>query len=107
MTTKKVESFQKSRRHLNIFYHYTYSMQQKIDEILINTVDKYNSMSTSTLKEMQKDISKMKKELQSVKELVLESTLDLQDNVTRQVHQSRQRKKQEFKTQEEIEKRFL
>jgi hypothetical protein len=64
-------------------------------------------MAEVTLEQVNKNVLELKKELDEVKELLEESTLEFAEEVKAQVERSRKRPISEFKTQEEIEKKFL
>ena len=64
-------------------------------------------METVTLKQVNNNILVLKKELDDIKEILEESNLKLRDEVKAQIEESRKRPISKFKTQEEIEKKFL
>ena len=64
-------------------------------------------MAEVTLEQVNKNILVLKKEVDEIKELLEESNLELKDEVKAQIEESRKRPISEFKTQEEIEKKFL
>lgn len=64
-------------------------------------------MAEVTLEQVNKNILIVKKEIDEIKELIKESNLELKDEVKAQIKKSRKRPVSEFKTQEEIEKKFL
>ena len=64
-------------------------------------------MTKVTLELVNKNVLTLKKELDDIKELIEESGLELTDEVKAQIEESRKRPISEFKTQEEIEKKFL
>lgn len=64
-------------------------------------------MTTVTLKQINKNILALKKEVSEVKKLLEESQLELRDEVKAEIEASRKRPVSEFKTQEEMEKKFL
>lgn len=64
-------------------------------------------MATITLEQINKNILDLKKEMDDIKEILEESGLELTDEVKKQIDESRKRPVSEFKTQEEIEKKFL
>ena len=64
-------------------------------------------MAQITLEQANKNILKLKEEMEEIKELIEESNLELRDEVKAQIKESRKRPISEFKTQEEIEKKFL
>ena len=63
-------------------------------------------MAEVTLKEINMNLLLLKKEVDEIKEM-LEEDLELRDEVKAQIKESRKRPISEFKTQEEIEKKFL
>ena len=60
-----------------------------------------------TLNHVNRNVLILKKELDEIKELLEESTLELKDDVKTKIEESRKRPISEFKTQEEMEKKFL
>ena len=64
-------------------------------------------MEKVTLEELNKNILNVKEELDEIKGIIEESNLELRDEVKVQILESRKRKESEFKTQKEIEKKFL
>ena len=63
-------------------------------------------METITLEQVNKNILNLKRELEEIKELLEESNMELTDEVKTQIMESRKRPASEFKSQEEIEKKF-
>ena len=59
-----------------------------------------------SIEELNETVLLLKKEVEEIKE-VLEEELELRDEVKAQIEESRKRPISEFKTQEEIEKKFL
>ncbi len=64
-------------------------------------------MEKITLEKVNSNILILKKELDSIKEILEESELELNDGVKGAIVESRKRDVSEFKTQEEIEHKFL
>ncbi len=64
-------------------------------------------MATVSLEQVNENVLALKQEMDAIKELLEESQLDLRDDVIAQVEESRKRPVSEFKTQEEMEKKFL
>ncbi|MEK6812937.1 MAG: hypothetical protein AABX86_02365 [Nanoarchaeota archaeon] len=64
-------------------------------------------MVTVTLEQVNKNILDLKKELDEMKEILEESQLPLTQKVQQQLALSRKRHFSQFKTQTEIEKKFL
>jgi len=64
-------------------------------------------MAPVTLEQINENILEMKKDIEEIKELLEESNLELRDEVKTQIDESRKRHISEFKTQDEIEKKFL
>ncbi|MEK6963922.1 MAG: hypothetical protein AABX70_05830 [Nanoarchaeota archaeon] len=64
-------------------------------------------MATVSLEQVNENVLALKQEMDAIKELLEESQLDLRDDVIAQVEESRKRPVSEFKTQEEIEKKFI
>lgn len=64
-------------------------------------------MANITLEQVNKNVILIKKELDNIKEILEEDNLELRDEVKVQIEESRKRNISKFKTQEEIEKRFL
>ncbi len=64
-------------------------------------------MTEVTLEQVNTNVLTLKKELDEIKEIIEESTLELTDEVKVQIEESRKRPISEFKTQKEIEKKFL
>ncbi|MEK6907052.1 MAG: hypothetical protein AABW45_00850 [Nanoarchaeota archaeon] len=63
-------------------------------------------MEMVTLQKINENVLSLKKELEDIKEILEEGTLDLRDGVKLQIKESRKRPLKEFKTQKEIEKKF-
>lgn len=63
-------------------------------------------MAKVTLEELYEEVSQLKKEVSEMKEK-MEEDLELTDEVKAQIEESRKRPISEFKTQEEIEKKFI
>ena len=66
-----------------------------------------SSMVAITLKQVNENILALKQEVDTIKELLEESQLPLQDNVKREIAASRKLPIAAFKTQAEMEKKFL
>lgn len=64
-------------------------------------------MAEITLQKINENILGLKKELDYIKEILEESNLELTDEVKKQIDESRKRPVSDFKTQDEIEKKFL
>lgn len=64
-------------------------------------------MTSVTLEQVNDNILTLKQEVDEIKELLEESNSELTDNVKAQIEESRKRPVSEFKTQKEIEKKFL
>ena len=64
-------------------------------------------MEQITLEKVNENILILKKEVDEIKEMLEESDLELKDEVKAQIEESRRRPISEFKSQEEIEKKFL
>ena len=64
-------------------------------------------MASVTLEQVNNNILGLKQEVDKIKELLEESNFELADNVKVQIEESRKRPILEFKTQKEIEKKFL
>lgn len=60
-----------------------------------------------TLNQVNENVLTIKKELADIKVLLEESNLELKDEIKTAIKDSRKRPISEFKTQEEIEKKFL
>ncbi len=64
-------------------------------------------MTTVTLEKINENILSLKQELDGIKELLEESRLELRDEVKAEIRESRKRQPSTFKSQEEMEKKFL
>ena len=64
-------------------------------------------MTSVTLERINENILDLKKEIEDIKEMLEESNLELKDEVKKQIDESRKRPVSEFKTQDEMEKKFL
>jgi hypothetical protein len=64
-------------------------------------------MTTVTLNQINDNIIALKEELDEIKEFLEESTLDLRADVKEEIVASRNRPHSQFKTQEDMEKKFL
>lgn len=64
-------------------------------------------MTTVTLEQINQNILDLKKEMNDLKEILGENNMELTDEVKKQIDESRKRPISKFKTQEEIEKKFL
>ncbi len=64
-------------------------------------------MAQVTLEQVNKNVLQIKKELDELKEIVTESNLELTDEVKTAIETSRKRHISAFKTQKEIETKFL
>lgn len=60
-----------------------------------------------TLEKINENVLILKKEVDEIKEMLEESDLELKGEVKAQIEESRKRPVSEFKSQEEIEKKFL
>lgn len=60
-----------------------------------------------TLEEVNENVLNLKKEMDEIKELIGENSLELAFEVKSRIGESRKRSISEFKTQEEIERKFL
>ena len=65
------------------------------------------NMANVTLEQINTNILDLKKEFGELKELLKETNLELADEVKTQIQESRKRQVSQFKTQKEIEKKFL
>ena len=63
-------------------------------------------MATVTLEQVNENILSLKSELDEIKEFLEESSLDLADSVKKRIEESRARHISEFKSQEDMEKKF-
>ena len=64
-------------------------------------------MAQVTLEQINRNILILKEEIGEIKEVLEESNLELKESVKAQIKESRKRPAPEFKSQEEIEKKFL
>jgi len=64
-------------------------------------------MDAVTLEQVNENILDLKKEIDDIKELLEESKLELTAEVKAQIEESRKRPISEFKTQKDIERKFL
>ncbi|MDO8537540.1 MAG: hypothetical protein Q7S21_01520 [archaeon] len=64
-------------------------------------------MEKVTLEQVNRNVLSLKKEMDELKELLEERELELTDKVKSQIIESRKRPISEFKSQKEIEKKFL
>ncbi len=64
-------------------------------------------MTTVTLNQINENILALKEEIDEIKDFLEESTLDLRPEVKTEIEESRKRPISQFKTQEEMEKKFL
>jgi len=64
-------------------------------------------MNQITLEQVNQNVLNLKKEMDEIKELLEESNLELKDEVKVQIEESRKRPISGFKSQEDIEKKFL
>jgi len=64
-------------------------------------------MTTVTLEKINENILTLKQELDDIKELLEESRLELRDEVKAEISESRKRQPSTFKSQEDMEKKFL
>ena len=64
-------------------------------------------MEVVTLNQINDNILALKEEIDDIKEFLEESTLDLRSEVKAEIKESRRRPTSQFKTQEEMEKKFL
>ena len=60
-----------------------------------------------TLEQVNKNVLLLKEEVEDIKEMLEESALELNEEVKTAVMESRRRPLSEFKSQKEIEKKFL
>ena len=60
-----------------------------------------------TLKQINNNILSLKKELDNIKEMIEESSLELADDVKKEIEASRRRPVSEFKSQDHMEKKFV
>ena len=65
------------------------------------------SMAQVTLEKINENILDLKKDIDKIKEILEESSLELTDEVKQEIEKSRKRPLTQFKSQEEIEKKFL
>ena len=63
-------------------------------------------MASVTLEQVNANVLSLKSELDEIRELLEESSLDLGDSVKEQVRESRSRPISKFKSQEDMEKKF-
>jgi len=64
-------------------------------------------MANITLNQINNNILTLKREVDDIKGLLEESNMELSDKVKTEIEKSRKRNIFEFKTQEEMEKKFL
>ena len=64
-------------------------------------------MTQVTLEEVNANVLGLKRELDEIKEILEESDLELSDEAKMQISESRKRPAAQFKSLEEIEKKFL
>jgi len=64
-------------------------------------------MATVTLEQINENILSLKQEIDEIKELLEESQLELREEVKTQITESRKLPSSEFKSQKEMEKKFL
>lgn len=64
-------------------------------------------MTEVTLEHVNKNVLNLKKELDEIKEMLEESNLELAEEVKVDIEESRKRPASAFKTQKEIEEKFL
>ena len=64
-------------------------------------------MTEVTLERINKNVLELKKELDDIKEMLEESSLELTEGVKLSIKESRKRPASVFKTQEAIEEKFL
>ena len=60
-----------------------------------------------TLEQVNNNILSLKREVDDIKEMLEESTLELADEVKKEIEASRKRPVSEFKSQDYMEKKFL
>ena len=60
-----------------------------------------------TLENVNENVLLLKKEVEGIKELLEESNMELTNEVKKQIEESRKRPISEFRTQKEIEKKFM
>lgn len=63
-------------------------------------------MAGATLELVNQNVLELKQEVNEIKEILEESTLEIRDEVIAAVEESRKRPVSEFVSQEEVEKRF-
>ncbi len=64
-------------------------------------------MENVTIEQVNKNVLELKRELNEIKELIQESNMELAEEVKSQIKESRKRPVSEFKSQKEMEKKFL
>ncbi|MBU2615855.1 MAG: hypothetical protein KKC19_02015 [Nanoarchaeota archaeon] len=64
-------------------------------------------MEEITLKQVNENVIGLRRELEKIKDFLEESNFELNEDVKSEIEESRKRSLTEFKTQEEIEKKFL
>ena len=64
-------------------------------------------MEQITLEQVNNNVLVLKREIEDIKEILEEEDLLLKDEIKGHIKKSRKRNSSEFKSQEEIEKRFL
>lgn len=62
---------------------------------------------TVSLKEIQKDLKALRKEVREIRGFIEEGRLSLSEDAKKQVTESRRRAKEEFLSQDEVERKFL
>ena len=79
---------------------YTHEKYKKKDFLV-------NHMEQVTLEQVNKNVLLLKEELDEIKGLLEENNLELTEEVKKEILQSRKKPIREFKTQADIEKKFL
>jgi len=64
-------------------------------------------MEQITLEQVNNNVLVLKREIEDIKDILEEDDLELKDEVKTQIEESRRRNSSEFKSQKEIEKKFL
>ena len=64
-------------------------------------------MESVTLEQVNKNVLLLKKEVDEIRDLLEESQLELRDEVKAEIVESRKRSPAEFKTQNQMEQKFL
>ncbi len=64
-------------------------------------------MENVTLEQVNRNVIELKRELNKIRELIQESNMELTEEAKSQIKESRKRSLSEFKSQKEMEKKFL